>query len=360
MRTAHPAGRAVLAGVLALAAGCGGPPASPPAPVSRIDLATMTIAAETARREQAWDGVVEAIDQATMSAQTAGRILELPYDVNDYVQAGAVIVRFSNVEQISAQRRAEAQIASAQATFDEARANYERIAEVFARKLVARAQFDQAVAQRDAARAALQSAQAVAREASQQVEYTVVRAPYSGYVTKRYVQVGESVLAGQPLIAGLSLTGLRVEVQVPQSAIDAIRRYDAADVLLDAEGSKRLGVTRLTIFPYADAETHTFSVRADLPESASGLYPGMTVKVAFNVGEAQRLLIPESALIQRSEVSGVYVVAGNRASLRQIRLGHRFGDRVEVLAGLQAGEEIALDPEAASSSIAAAHTRKGG
>lgn len=320
----------------------------------------MTVVAETARREQAWDGVVEAINQATMSAQTAGRILELPYDVNDYVDAGTTIVRFSNVEQISAQHRAEAQIASAQATFNEAQANYERIAEIFARKLVARAQLDQAIAQRDGARAALQSAQAATREASQQVEYTVVRAPYSGYVTKRYVQVGESVQAGQPLIAGLSLTGLRVDVQVPQSAIDAIRRYNTADVLLDAEGSKRLGVTRLTIFPYADAETHTFSVRADLPEKTSGLYPGMTVKIAFNVGEAQRFLIPESALVQRSEVSGVYVVAENRASLRQIRLGHRFDNRVEVLAGLQAGDKVALDPNAAALSIAATQTRKDG
>lgn len=345
---------------LMLASGCGGSPPALPASASRSELATMAIAAETVRREQAWDGVVEAINQATMSAQTAGRILELPYDVNDYVEAGAVIVKFSNVEQLSTQRRAEAQIASAQATFNEAQANYQRIAEIFARKLVAKAQLDQAVAQRDGARAALQAAQAAQREASQLVDYTVVRAPYSGYVTKRYVQVGESVQAGQPLIAGLSLVGLRVDVQVPQSAIDAIRRYNAADVLLDAEGSKRLGVSKLTIFPYADAETHTFSVRADLPAEASGLYPGMTVKIAFNVGEAQRFLIPESALVQRSEVSGVYVIAENRASLRQIRLGHRFGDRVEVLAGLQAGDKIALDPNAAALSITAAQTRKGG
>lgn len=351
--------RAALIIALILTSGCGGSPSAPQASVSRSELATMTIASESVRREQAWDGVVEAINQATMSAQTAGRILELPYDVNDFVEAGAVIVKFSNIEQLSGQRRAEAQIASAQATFNEAQANYQRIAEIFARKLVARAQLDQAIAQRDGARAALQSAQAAQREASQMVDYTVVRAPYSGYVTKRYVQVGESVQPGQPLISGLSLVGLRVNVQVPQSAIDAIRRYNAADVLLDAEGSKRLGVSKLTIFPYADAETHTFSVRADLPAEASGLYPGMTVKIAFNIGEAQRFLIPESALIQRSEVSGVYVVAENRASLRQIRLGHRFGDRVEVLAGLQAGDKIALDPNAAALSISAAQTRKG-
>src|SRR5262249_5435085 len=153
---------------------------------------------------------------------------------------------------------------------------------------------------------------------------------------------------GQPLIAGLSLDELRVNVQVPQSAVDAIRRYHAADVLLDADGKRRVTAARVTIFPYADAETHTFSVRLDLPHEETGLYPGMTAKTAFAIGEAQRLLIPDSALVQRSEVSGVYVVAGNLVSLRQLRLGHRFGDRAEVLAGLDAGEAIAADPNAAA------------
>jgi multidrug efflux pump subunit AcrA (membrane-fusion protein) len=85
----------------------------------------------------------------------------------------------------------------------------------------------------------------------------------------------------------------------------------------------------------------------------------MTVKTAFAVGEAERLLIPASALLQRSEVSGVYVVADGRVALRQLRLGHRYGDRVEVLSGLQAGERIAADPNAAAAALAA-RSGKGG
>lgn len=325
-----------------------------------VELATITLAQETARREQAWDGVVEATNQATMSAQTSGRVLELPFDVNDYVEAGAAIVRFTNVEQQSGQRRAQAQISSAQAAFDEAQANYARIAEIYARKLVARAQLDQAVAQRDSASAALKSAQASLREVSQQLDYTVVRAPYSGIVTKRFVQIGESVQAGQPLIAGVSLNALRINVQVPQSAVDAIRRYHSADVLLDTDGTRRVSAAKLTIFPYADPNTHTFSVRLDLLPQETGLYPGMTVKSAFAIGEVQRLLIPESALVRRSEFSGVYVVADNRVSLRQVRLGHRFGERVEILSGLSEGEKVAADPNAAALYLSGIQTRKAG
>jgi RND family efflux transporter MFP subunit len=350
---------ALIVAAMAMVCGCSAPSA-PPKAIARVELATITVAPETTRREQAWDGVVEATNQATMSAQTSGRVLELPYDVNDYVEASAVIVRFTNVEQQSGQRRAQAQIASTQAAFDEAQANYTRIAEIYARKLLAKAQLDQATAQRDSARAALQSAQASLREVSQQLDYTVVRAPYSGIVTKRFVQIGESVQAGQPLIAGVSLNELRVNVQVPQSAVDAIRRYHAADVLLDSEGARRVTAAKLTVFPYADADAHTFSVRLDLPPQETGLYPGMTVKTAFAVGEAQRLLIPDSALVQRSEVSGVYVVANNQVSLRQVRLGHRFGDRIEVLSGLSAGDKIASDPNAAALYLSGVYARKSG
>jgi multidrug efflux pump subunit AcrA (membrane-fusion protein) len=89
-------------------------------------------------------------------------------------------------------------------------------------------------------------------------------------------------------------------------------------------------------------------VRLELPQQDTGLFPGVTIKVAFEIGEAERLLIPVSALVQRSEVSGVYVVSGEAVSLRQLRLGHRYGDKIEVLAGLAPGEKIASDPIAAA------------
>ena len=112
-------------------------PTAPPA--VPLTLATLTIAPERAHEEQSWDGVVEAIHQATLSAQTAGRVVELPYDVNDYVQAGAVVVRFTDIEQGAGRNRAKATLASARASYDEAAANYGRVAEIYARKLVSKA-----------------------------------------------------------------------------------------------------------------------------------------------------------------------------------------------------------------------------
>ncbi len=328
-----------------LLAACGGTPESTTPPPVDTGLATLQATPEPAMRERVWDGVVEAVNQATLSAQTGGRVRELPFDVNDLVQAGDVVVRFTDVEQQAAQRQAEAALRAARAAFNEAEAEYTRIRDIFERKLVSRTQFDQATARRDATRAQLESAEAAVRAAGEQVDYTAVRAPYTGIVTQRHVEVGETVRPGQPLISGLSLDRLRLNVSVPQSDVAAIREHGRAALLL-ADG-RRLDATRVTVFPYADPQTHSFSVRVELPQAETGLQPGMIAKVAFVIGEAQRLRVPISALVQRSEVSGVYVVDAQGPRLRQVRLGHRQGDRVEVLAGLAEGERIATDPVAA-------------
>jgi RND family efflux transporter MFP subunit len=318
-------------------------------------FATAVVEPQMGRSEQVWDGVVEAVNQATISAQTSGRVIELPYDVNDTVDEGAVIVRFTDVEQKSAKNRAQSQIASAQAVYDEAQGSYKRIAEIYQRELVSKADLDKERARRDSAKAALDAAQAQLNEIGQQMDYTVVRAPYSGIVTERHVQIGESVSPGQPLMTGVSLKDLRVSVQVPQSAIAPIRAMLAADVLLVGNGRRRVSANKVTIFPYADPATHTFTVRLELPGDNTGLFPGMTVKAAFATGEVQRLLLPVSAIIERGELQGVYVIDGTNVRLRQIRSGHQFADMIEVLAGLEAGERYATDPAAATQWLSQQH-----
>lgn len=329
---------------LLLVACAGERDAAPQAPRAP-DIQTLVVERRSAPMERSWDGVVEAVNQATLSAQTRGRVVELPFDVNDYVEAGQVVVRFTDVEQVSAQRRASAALNAAQADYTEAEAAFRRTEELVARQLLARAALDQARARRDATRAALESARAGVSEAGEQVDYTVIRAPYSGILTARHVEVGESVQPGQPLVSGLSLDRLRVQVQVPQSDIAAVRDLGRAWVLLD--DGRRIAAERLVVFPYADPGSHSFRVRVELPEADTGLHPGMIAKVAFALGEGERLLVPEDALVRRGEVVAAYVVDEAGVALRQLRAGHRIEGQVEVLSGLAAGERIAADPGAA-------------
>jgi len=293
-------------------------------------------------RERLLDGTVEAVNQATMSAQTAGRIAEVFFDVDDYVKSGEPIVRFTDVEQQSALRRAQAALAEARARQNQADEEFRRVTGLFEAESASKREYDQALAARDAARARVTAAESSVDAVEQQLEYTLVRAPYAGIVTERHVEAGEAVSVGQPLISGLSLETLRVVVDLPQQLATKVREYRKAYVLTD-EG--RVEASNVTVFPYAHSASKTFRVRLQLPEGQFSLYPGMFVKVAFVTGESRRLLVPTSALLRRSEVTGVYVVDDDQqVRMRQVRVGGTFDHRTEILAGLREGERVAADP----------------
>jgi len=343
-RAPRLAGLAVLAAtlpgasLLALAA-------SGPAPTPAAGLATLVVNAESAPTERMLDGTVEAVNQATVSAQTAGRVAAINYDVNDMVPAGALIISIRSTEQVANLSQAQAALKEATAREAEAQVRYERIRDMYQRRVVAKATLDEATAERDAAVARLAAARAGLEAAREGASYTEIRAPYAGVVTARHVQVGEAVAPGTPLMSGASLDALRVVAEIPQSVIDAVRSARKAVVYVNG---RRIEATGLTVFPAAEPGTNTFRARIDLPKGVQGLAPGMFVKVGLVVGESERVLVPRSAVVQRSEMRGVYVVAADgRVSLRQVRLGHAVGDRVEILAGLANGDRVALDPVAA-------------
>ena len=305
---------------------------------------TVAVRYEEAPRERIWDGRIEAVNRATVSAQTSGRIAELPFDVNDFVDAGEVVMRFTDTEQRAALDGAQATLAEARARLANAETEFQRAETMIANNTISRSRFDQARAERDSARARLDAAVAGVEAAREQLEYTVVRAPYAGIVSERHVELGELVSPGQPLISGLSLQSLRVNVDVPQSLFHEVRTIAKAAAYANGE---RIEAESLTFFPVADDAANTFRVRVNLPDGAITLYPGMFIKVGFIVGESERLLVPVEAVIRRSELSGVYVVDGETVSLRQVRLGRRYGESIEVLAGLNDGESVATDPVSA-------------
>lgn len=301
------------------------------ASVTLADLVVAPASVQVVAREQVVDAVIEAVHQSTVSAETSGRITEVLVDVDDYVEKGDVLVRFRDLEQRANLRAAEAKASEAQANFD-------RVSDLVERQLVPQAEFDKA-------EAALKSANAALDQAREQFERTVVRAPYSGIVMVRHVQPGESASPGRELMTGLSLESLRAVAEVPQRHIDQVRQLNRARVILPTQQHLSVDSIGLTISPFAHPTSHTFRVRADLPQGQYGVYPGMFVKVAFVVGEQQRLVIPAEAVVHRSEVTAVYVVGEGRIQFRQVRIGRVLDDgQVEVFAGLEEGEQVAMDP----------------
>lgn len=323
-------------------------------PVQGAGVALVTVKKEMLPVERWVDGRVQAVRQATVSAETSARVQEILYDVGDRVPVGAVILKLVSTEQQQGYNQAAAVLAEARANYEVQKQEFARIDEIYRQKLVARADVDRAAGNLNTAKARMESATAALRTAQQRLSYTLVKAPFGGTVYARHVELGEAVQPGKPLMTGFDPKAMRVEADLPQSVADQVARLRKARVVTDAGESIVPG--KLLLFPHADQATATVHMRLELPEMDSALRPGKFVKVAVVVGEQDRLLVPASSVAYRSEVTAVYVQPQGKGVpvLRQVRLGNRFGDRIEVLAGLAEGEQVAVDAVAAAIAVAKA------
>jgi len=335
--------RPLAAALLAvLLGGCGNEePSRAPAPVPAVQ--TASVEARDVEVTYSAEAVVEAVRQSTVAAQIAGRIVELRFDVGDFVKKGEVIVRIDERAAAQAVAATEAQVRQAEAALRNARAEYERSRQLVAQKFLSQAALDRAEAEYKAAQARVSALVAGAGQAATERGFATVVAPYSGIVSARHVELGEMATPGKPLMTGFDPGTLRVSATVPQAQVAAIQAGAKARVELPSV-ARWIDAAQLTVIPAADPRTHTTQVRIGLPADVRGVYPGIYARAHFVTGRKPALLVPRAAVIRRSELTAVYVVSDS-IQLRQIRLG-TAGDEtsVEVLAGLRAGERVALEP----------------
>ncbi|CAM2889427.1 efflux RND transporter periplasmic adaptor subunit [Vibrio diazotrophicus] len=284
------------------------------------------------------DGVVQPINQGTVASQTSGRIVGLNVDVNDYVKKGTVLLEISAVQQSASLDAAQAQSASAIAQDREAQAQVKRYRQLFPKGAISQDVMDSAEARARSASAAVKSAQAAVAQAKESLGYTSVTAPYDGVVTQRHVELGETVAPGTPLVSGFSIDKLRVETEIPQRYQPSVS--DVAQFEVVSPQGERILPTQYSLFSYADPQSHTFKIRLNLPEDISTFVPGMWVKTEFHYGNRYTILIPNSSVVRRAELSSVYRIQDDSRVLNPVRLGQTYGDYTEVLSGLEEGDVI--------------------
>ena len=290
------------------------------------------------------EGVVEAVKQATLGAQVAGRIVELNVKAGDTVRAGQVLARIDARTADQAVAASLSQVAEAEANLANARRKHERNRDLLAQKFVSQAAVDQSEAEYKAAQAQLAAVKANAGQAVAAQSFNTITAPYAGVVGATHALVGDMAQPGRPLIMVFDPRELRVTATLPQAGLATLKLALPVQVEIASLG-RTLTATKVTVIPMADARTHTTPIRLDLP-AAEGLLPGQFARARFVTGTTPALAIPATAVLRRGEVTAVYVIdREGRAQLRQIRTGEALGDgQVEVLSGLNDGERIAQNP----------------
>lgn len=337
--------------VLAAALGLALFQALPPARADRIE--TAVVEKNGGADVYVADGYVEAVKQSVIASQVPGRITALAVKAGDAMKSGQMLARID--ERAAAQQAvaSQAQVAAAQAQMEAARKEYERSQRLYQKQYISQAAMDQAEAQYKSTQAQARATLAQANFATTETSFHTLQAPYNGIVATVNVEVGDMAVPGKPLMAVYDPAALRVVANLPESYAASFKSGTPVKIEIPgAPDSLRWQTAQsVTVLPTSDPASHTIQVRLNLPASVAKLAPGAFAKAYLPLTgvRAGNLVIPTKAVIKRTELYAVYVVDANgKFHLRQVRLGKAIGDRIEVLAGLQAGERIALDPLAAA------------
>lgn len=294
-----------------------------------------------------FDGVVEPVKQSTVASQATGRISQMAVRAGEWVRSGQLLAVVDDRESRAGLERSQAQVAQAEAELRNAQAHARRTRELQGQGFVSQAALDTAESAFKAALAGRDQATAGQRQSALTQGFTRVTAPYDGWVLETRAQAGELAVPGTPLLILYAPTPLRVVVHVPVSLAAAARAAGQVELLLPGGQGAGTWVKPVgrDILPTADPVAQTQEWRLELPAGA-GVTPGQQVRVRFGGSQAQRVVVPASAVLRRGELTAVYVASPQGSFvLKAVRLGADHGAAgVEVLAGLAAGDRVALDP----------------
>jgi RND family efflux transporter MFP subunit len=303
-------------------------------------------------------GTLRAAQTSQLAGQMMANIVEIRVHEGDRIQRGQVLAVLDEAQPRAALDRATAAdlasqqgITAADSDLALAEATFKRYQTLYEKKSVSPQEFDEvkaryqaAEARRDMARAGQTQAKAAVQQAHTALGYTRILAPFDGLVTEKKADVGALVSPGMTIFAVEDLHHYRLEATVNETDLKYVRMGQQVPVIIDAVGDREFKGRVVEIVPTADAASRSFLVKIEIP-SDPALRSGLFGRAQFSRGERLSLLIPRTAVVERGQLQGIYVLDQNKiASLRYITLGKASGAQVEVLAGLQAGETVIADP----------------
>lgn len=311
------------------------------------EVAVQSMGAQSVSSGYVLDGQVEPVRQSTVSAQASGRVATLLVRAGERVKAGQVLATIDDRDTQTGLERSQAQVAQADAELANAKANWLRQQELKAKGFVSQAALDVSAAQYKAAQAGRDGAGAGARQAGLAQSFTKVTAPFDGYVFDTLVQAGDLAVPGKPIAVVYAPQPLRVVVQVPASMNAQAQAAKQIEFQVTGSSGQTTWVKPVNhqAVGAADPVSQTMTWKMDVPtQVALQMIPGQPSRVRFVGAQVQRMVVPKAAVLQRGELTAVYVATPQGFALKAVRLGQDHGTGgVEILAGLMASDAVAVD-----------------
>jgi len=290
-------------------------------------------------------GTTQPFAHATASTRLMGDVVEADFNEGQRVEKGQVLVRLES-RALQAQRaQAQAALAAARAAREHAETALGRLGNLFAEEAISRQALDDAETAYARSEAMEKAARQGVRQADAQLRYDAVKAPLSGYIVRKFMQVGDMASPGAPLFTIEQLDPLKVEVALPEREREHVNTGDEVIVEIEALGLRVKGQMQALV-QQADPRSRSFRAKIVVDNADGRIGSGMFARVLFAGTSRTVLMVSAEALVHKGQLQGVYVVSDGLAHLRWLRLGKRYGERIEVFSGLDAGEQVVVAPTA--------------
>jgi RND family efflux transporter MFP subunit len=327
-------GLLLLAGILALSAGCGSGEKHEGAGTAKSPVAVSVTQVEKrdALTYSEVLGSVVARRRAEIQTKVQARVERIPIGIGSRVREGDLLVEFDT-------RETGARVKQARAMFEQAEQDLKRFETLLAQNAATQQEYDGVKARKTVAEAGLQEAEAM-------LTYARISAPFSGTITRKDINEGDLAVPGRPLFTIEDESSLQLVVSVPESQRVHVRVGDTLQVGLAGGGSTVAAVVE-EFSPSADPVTRSLTAKLSLA-SDDRLHAGQVVRLLVPGTRNAELMVPVSAIVRRGQLELVYAVTSEgRAALTLVRTGRNLGDSVEVVSGLRGGERIIVNPPAA-------------
>lgn len=319
----------LLPALLALAS-CGGRQENGAHEAAALPSATVQVQVARLQPHTAAEEVVGTVRsklRAMVEAKISGRLLEYAAIPGAKVKKGDVLARLENQE-------IQAKVDQAKAMLEQAQSDFSRQKQLIESNATTRQDFDAAAARVKVTTAGLAEAETMAG-------YARVTAPFDGVITRKLADVGDLAMPGKPLLEIEAPTALRFEADLPEAMLDRVSMGAKMQVRI-ATLPQPLEAVVSEIAPVADPVSRTFLVKLDLP-SADGLRTGQFGRVAVPVTQTKLLLVPAASVLRRGQMELLFVVKNGHALLRLVKTGKVLSDGIEILSGLEEGEQVVVN-----------------
>ena len=288
-------------------------------------------------------GTLNPYDEVTVSAEIEGVLKAVNVDEGTTVTKGQLLALINDMDYAHEVKRDEAALRQAEANLANARQEFQRKEALFKEELVTKQQYDDISTRVSLGEAELDRVKALLSIARQKLAKTKILSPLSCVVKEKKVSAGDFVKNGTPLLVIIQPNPIKLLFTVPEKDVGRLKVNQDVVLKVDAFPNQEFKGRISVIYPALEEKTRTLSVEALVPNSNNILKPGLFAKVIVYMGEAKdTVVVPITALLYEAEKVKVFVVEGNRVRERQVKLGSKYGEVMEIIEGVKQGERVVV------------------